>query len=129
MSSPDWDNRRLCPDGGCVGVLGDDGVCKACGKAGGPAITASAHGSPASSASSEEEDEDEYDDDDDADDTDDDEDESDDDDDNDEPDDAEPGTVQASGSGWTDRALCPDGGCIGVIGDKGTCNVCGRSAA
>ena len=66
MSSPEWDNRRLCPDGGWVGVLGDDGVCKSCGKAGGPAIDKSSnHGTPASSKSSEEEDEAEYEDDDD----------------------------------------------------------------
>jgi len=25
-----------------------------------------------------------------------------------------------------DRELCPDGGCIGLIGDDGRCNVCGR---
>ena len=25
-----------------------------------------------------------------------------------------------------DRELCPDGGCIGLIGDSGRCNVCGR---
>jgi hypothetical protein len=27
-----------------------------------------------------------------------------------------------------DRALCPDGGCVGVIGDGGRCKVCGRAA-
>jgi len=26
-----------------------------------------------------------------------------------------------------DRELCPDGGCIGLIGDSGRCNVCGRA--
>jgi hypothetical protein len=25
------DERRLCPDGNCVGVLGPDGKCKVCG--------------------------------------------------------------------------------------------------
>jgi hypothetical protein len=30
---------------------------------------------------------------------------------------------------WDDRKLCPDGGCVGLIGDDGKCNVCGRSAA
>ena len=24
--------RRLCPDGACVGVIGDDGVCRVCGR-------------------------------------------------------------------------------------------------
>jgi len=28
----EWDDRRLCPDGACVGVIGDDGRCKVCGK-------------------------------------------------------------------------------------------------
>jgi hypothetical protein len=26
-----WSNRRLCRDGTCVGVVGDDGVCAECG--------------------------------------------------------------------------------------------------
>jgi hypothetical protein len=121
MSTADWDQRRLCPDGGCVGVLGDDGVCNGCGKPGGPAI----------SAASEEEDEREYEDDGEDADGDDDEDGEDADGDeeedgDDEPDDAEPGTARV---GWSDRSLCPDGGCIGVIGDNGKCKVCGRSAA
>jgi hypothetical protein len=25
-------NRRLCDDGACVGVVGDDGVCRVCGR-------------------------------------------------------------------------------------------------
>jgi hypothetical protein len=25
-------NRRLCDDGSCVGVLGDDGACRVCGR-------------------------------------------------------------------------------------------------
>lgn len=29
---------------------------------------------------------------------------------------------------WTQRFLCPDGSCIGVIGPDGTCKVCGRAA-
>ncbi len=32
-------------------------------------------------------------------------------------------------SEWDQRQLCPDDACIGVIGDDGTCKVCGRSAA
>jgi hypothetical protein len=28
------DQRRLCPDGACVGVIGDDGKCKLCGAVG-----------------------------------------------------------------------------------------------
>jgi hypothetical protein len=28
----DLENRQLCPDGSCTGVIGDDGTCKECGK-------------------------------------------------------------------------------------------------
>src|SRR3978361_802570 len=28
--------RRLCPDGSCVGILGRDGQCSECGRAGDP---------------------------------------------------------------------------------------------
>ena len=28
----DWDNRKLCSDGNCIGVIGPDGRCKECGK-------------------------------------------------------------------------------------------------
>jgi hypothetical protein len=27
------DDRRLCPDGSCIGLIGDDGRCKVCGLA------------------------------------------------------------------------------------------------
>lgn len=30
----DWANRRLCPDGNCIGVIGPDGKCKECGREG-----------------------------------------------------------------------------------------------
>jgi hypothetical protein len=28
----DWENRTLCSDGNCIGVIGPDGRCKECGK-------------------------------------------------------------------------------------------------
>lgn len=28
----DWDNRILCSDGSCIGIIGPDGKCKECGK-------------------------------------------------------------------------------------------------
>jgi hypothetical protein len=31
MSVTEWDRREVCPDGACVGVIGDDGVCSVCG--------------------------------------------------------------------------------------------------
>ena len=30
----DWDDRELCPDGACTGVLDEAGVCPTCGKTG-----------------------------------------------------------------------------------------------
>lgn len=33
---------------------------------------------------------------------------------------------QESDAGDDDRELCPDGACIGLVGDDGRCNVCGR---
>ncbi len=31
-SDDDWDNRTLCSDGNCIGVIGPAGRCKECGK-------------------------------------------------------------------------------------------------
>src|SRR5690348_15059099 len=33
MAVGEWDQRQLCPDGACVGVIGPDGTCKVCGRA------------------------------------------------------------------------------------------------
>ncbi len=30
-SDSDWDKRILCSDGNCIGIIGVDGRCKACG--------------------------------------------------------------------------------------------------
>jgi len=30
---------------------------------------------------------------------------------------------------WSERKVCPDGACIGIIGEGGKCNVCGRAEA
>ncbi len=32
QSDDDWDNRVLCSDESCIGVIGSDGKCKECGK-------------------------------------------------------------------------------------------------
>jgi hypothetical protein len=132
----EWDQRELCSDGNCVGVLGSDGTCTTCGKRGRPAGAVPPTAADATAGQSatalrgdatdfDEDDEYYYEDDEDGGD------ENGDDDDDDEGD-AEPDedgvATTATTTGWTDRALCPDGGCIGVIGDAGTCKVCGRSA-
>jgi predicted amidophosphoribosyltransferase len=30
--NPDFDNRTLCSDGTCIGVINEQGICKVCGK-------------------------------------------------------------------------------------------------
>jgi len=31
-TSVDWEKRRLCSDGNCIGVINEEGVCNICGK-------------------------------------------------------------------------------------------------
>jgi len=31
-SDPGWENRKLCPDGNCIGIIGSDGRCRECGR-------------------------------------------------------------------------------------------------
>jgi hypothetical protein len=105
----EWDQRQLCPDGACVGVIGPDGLCKVCGHA------APNWGDERTRGLQTDADEDE--------DLDDDEDEI-----EDEDDEIQPGTPVEIGE-WKERALCSDGACIGVIGDDDKCRVCGKSPA
>jgi hypothetical protein len=143
MAVGEWDERQLCPDGACVGVIGPDGTCKVCGRAApnwgderkrgliDPPDDEDAAEASADSTlvSDDDEDDDDLDDDEDSDDEDDDED-------YDDEDDAEPddgnGAMQtapattAAPVEWTARQLCSDGACIGVIGEDGRCKVCGK---
>ena len=98
-------HRRLCPDGGCIGVIGSDGKCRVCGRVAGGASSAAA---PEGFVPAEEPDEDE----------------------NDEAEDQDeaPAAVAAAGAFDPKRRLCPDGECLGVIGADGVCNVCGKKA-
>ena len=111
----DPSKRRLCPDGACVGVIGDDGRCRECGRAGDGSARASAAADEgaddaldASGLSS------------------------------DHDDDGMAGTEDESaltnggaegGAGGfrPDRPLCDDGSCVGVIGADGRCSVCRRA--
>ena len=111
-SIPDeeWEQRQLCSDGNCIGVIGPDGRCKECGKPaeGGPPpkplddhdeTTAEVPPTAADTeeaATAEETPTEE--------------------------------NVETVDDDWDNRRLCPDGNCIGVIGPDGKCKECGRPA-
>lgn len=96
------DERELCPDDACVGLIGEDGRCKECGRSTKRKSTRRARRDDV-----EHEDEGWV---------------------------ADAGDEPAGPTGpvdpndWTQRRLCPDGGCIGIIGTDGRCRECGRPA-
>ena len=110
----EWENRELCPDGDCIGVIGKSGTCTVCGKKGSGKAVAAAASEPASEPAGD--------------------DPARDDDDGDEAIESAPAPAPAAkadsalgGGEWDQRKLCPDGSCVGVIGAKGRCSVCGRA--
>ena len=121
MSDAKFDSkRRLCPDGSCIGVVGDDGRCRVCGRDAGGARNAAAAGglaaAPASVSAGAAETSFDGDVGDDGS--------------NDDDSDmaaaaAEPGALSFDPA----RRLCSDGNCIGLIGTDGNCNVCGKPAS
>jgi hypothetical protein len=100
IPSFDPGQRRLCPDGACVGVIGDDGKCKICGAVDpdGPPVADTSTVAPAAAAEPE-------------------------------PMEtiASP-EPRAEGGFDPNRRLCADDTCIGVLDEQGRCKVCGRSA-
>jgi hypothetical protein len=118
MSDAKFDSkRRLCPDGSCIGVVGDDGRCKVCGRDTGGAKSAAAAGGLAVSAAAVTSVDSDVGDDDSDGDTDSETEMA--------ADAAEPGALSFDPS----RRLCSDGNCIGLIGTDGNCNVCGKPAS
>ena len=107
QSYTDWDNRTLCSDGSCIGVIGLDGHCKECGKkyegalpetsvADNESRSEGEDGPPAGA-------------------------------------DIEaqlstdtPSPEETGADDWARRQLCSDGNCIGVIGPDGRCKECGK---
>lgn len=90
-------NRKLCPDGSCIGVIRDDGKCSVCGTV--TAAAQEAETTPedrAESGSSPDGD-------------------------------ADAATTEEEASSFDpNRRLCGDDTCIGVIGADGRCSVCGK---
>ena len=98
----DWDDRVLCSDGNCIGVIGADGRCKECGKKFEAKL-----GEPTISEQNDQPDTEDEDLPSTATDT----------------DHIEDVPVDDE---WDNRVLCGDGNCIGVIGPDGKCKECGK---
>jgi len=103
----DWENRTLCSDESCIGVIGPDGRCKECGKPYKGSLNVAER--PSSAAANEDKVETE------------------------EADFATEDNMvadeeDAAGEDpdWETRILCSDGNCIGVIGSDGRCKECGK---
>jgi hypothetical protein len=90
--------RRLCPDGACVGVIRADGRCSECGRTEAEA----AAGEPPADLGARLDFEAA-------------------------PDGQAAGGTGADAVGFDPtRRLCDDGACVGVVGDDGVCRACGR---
>jgi hypothetical protein len=97
----DWENRILCSDESCIGVIGPDGRCKECGmpydgelkETPAPADAADSSDELDVSNTHVESDEE---------------------------------TIRQGDDDWENRVLCGDESCIGVIGPDGRCKECGK---
>ena len=102
-SVDEWENRILCSDGNCIGVIGLDGHCKECGKkyeGALPEEVLSVETAPPEDDGLEEESELEQ--------------------------VLEQEDELPADPDWEDRILCSDGNCIGVIGPDRRCKECGK---
>jgi hypothetical protein len=95
-TDPDWENRRLCSDESCIGVIGADGRCRVCGLSGtkatgDPDLSAGRITVQEETQGPAEEDQ----------------------------------APESEDPEWEDRKLCSDESCIGTIGMDGRCRVCG----
>jgi hypothetical protein len=119
MTATEWRYREVCPDGACIGVIGDDGLCKICGRAapnwGSDRTRGLGAAEPELESESKPDAEPDADDADGGDDGDGDAAEL----------AAEAADVGTDDDDWTQRELCENGACVGVIGSDGTCTVCG----
>ena len=105
MIDRDWENRVLCSDESCIGVIGPDGRCKECGKAYEGELPVGDQSAPvednAAAASATEPTP---------------------------PEEAAPAeaATESDADEWEKRTLCSDESCIGVIGPDGRCKECGK---
>jgi hypothetical protein len=96
-SASEWENRRLCSDESCIGVIGRDGRCRECGKPGEGGDAGGKAEMPRPEPSSEPFERPHG-----------------------------PAETGAPDDEWENRRLCSDESCIGVIGPDGRCRECGR---
>jgi len=108
-SDTDWDNRILCSDGNCIGVIGPDGHCQECGNKYEGTLPETIASDKESQPSAEDESRTGAD------------------------IDAQPppsadvpSEEKTESDDWANRQLCSDGNCIGVIGPDGRCRECGK---
>jgi hypothetical protein len=108
----EWEARTLCSDDGCIGVIGPEGHCLECGRPyDGELPENLAAVVPSSVVATDEAEEDSE----------------------QETSSTDPAEdfveeQQSADNDWATRKLCPDEGCIGVIGSDGRCMECGRTA-
>jgi hypothetical protein len=93
----DWENRKLCSDESCIGVIGADGRCKECGRHHEPQQVEAEENNATLSDNQQ----------------------------IDEPSGVAP-PASDSDDDWENRTLCSDESCIGVIGPDGRCKECGK---
>jgi len=106
----EWEQRKLCRDESCIGVIGADGRCKECGLPfeEGPSDEIKAEPDMENIEESETEEElEEYGT-------------------EEELEDLEENGEEDLDSEWEQRTLCSDESCIGVIGPDGRCKECGK---
>lgn len=96
----EWENRVLCSDEACIGVIGPDGRCKECGRPyeGDLPLPDDGEGPESPEPGPDE---------------------------TPAPESMEDGDEQSDDE-WARRKLCSDEACIGVIGPDGRCKECGR---
>jgi hypothetical protein len=111
-------HRQVCPDGSCIGLLDAQGVCKECGMVGSVATTdprlrgfkkEDVATPPPETVEPETADVEDAD-----------------------PEDGSEKSVETARedlpADFEDRQLCPDGSCIGLVGQDGVCGECGAVA-
>ena len=113
----DWDDRILCSDESCIGIVGRDGKCKECGKVFDGNLPEDLIGSPDNQTSEptlEKHDEDNLLE-------------------SEKTENSEKGVLEPNEDDleldWEKRILCSDENCIGIIDSDGKCKECGKPYA